>query len=103
MAKELSQIAGQLGDTEKVFSGHLHAFGAFMVRGDIEAAELEFVELTAVAQELRQPLQLWALAMVASCAPCRPGSFEEAEQLIERGPRSAPGREGSRMTRRSST
>ena len=44
MARELSRIAEQLGDMEKVFAGHLHAFGAFMVRGDMEAAELEFAD-----------------------------------------------------------
>ena len=85
MATELRQIAGQLGDMEKVFSGHLHAFGAFMVRGDIEAAEVEFVELTAVAQELRQPVQLWALAMVGVMRALQVGSFDEAEELVERG------------------
>ena len=84
MAAELRQIAGQLGDMEKVFSGHLHAFGAFMVRGDIEAAEVEFVELTAVAQELRQPVQLWALAMVGVMRALQVGNFDEAEVLVER-------------------
>ena len=84
MATELRQIAGQLGDMEKVFSGHLHAFGAFMVRGDIEAAELEFAELTAVAHELRQPLQLWALATVGVMRALQVGSFDEAEELVER-------------------
>jgi DNA-binding SARP family transcriptional activator len=84
MATELTQIAGQLGDLEKVFSGHLHAFGAFMVRGDIEAAELEFAELTAVAHELRQPLQLWALETVGVMRALQVGSFDEAAELVER-------------------
>jgi DNA-binding SARP family transcriptional activator len=84
MATELTQIAGQLGDMEKVFSGHLHAFGAFMVRGDIEAAELEFAELTSVAHELRQPLQLWALETVGVMRALQVGSFDEAAELVER-------------------
>jgi DNA-binding SARP family transcriptional activator len=84
MATELRQIAGQLGDMEKVFSGHLHAFGAFMVLGDIEAAELEFAEATAVAHELRQPLQLWALTMVGVMRALQVGGIDEAEELVER-------------------
>jgi len=85
MARELTEIAGQLGDVEKVFSGHLHAFGAFMVRGEIEAAELEFAELTAVARELRQPIQMWGLAMVGVMRALQVGRFDEAEELVERG------------------
>ena len=85
MATELRQIAGQLGDMEKAFSGHLHAFGAFMVRGDIEAAELEFAELRAAAHELRQPLQLWGLTMVGVMRALQVGRFDEAEELVERG------------------
>jgi len=85
MARELGQIAGQLGDMEKLFSSHLHAFSAFMVRGDIEAAEVEFAELTAVAHELRQPLQLWGLTMVGVMRALQVGRFDKAEELVERG------------------
>jgi tetratricopeptide (TPR) repeat protein len=55
-----------------------------MVRGDIEAAELEFAELTAVAHELRQPLQLWALETVGVMRALQVGSFDEAAELVER-------------------
>ena len=94
MARELTQIAGQLGDVEKVFSGRLHAFGAFMVRGDIEAAELEFTELTDVARELRQPIQMWGLAMVGVMRAMQVGRFEEAEELVEQGLSLGPGGPG---------
>ena len=84
MAKELCEIAEQLGDPEKAFAGHLHAFGAFMVRGDVEAAELEFEALASVAHALRQPLQLWGLAMARFMRALQAGRLEEAEQLVER-------------------
>ena len=74
-----------------------------MVRGDIEAAELEFAELTAVAHELRQPLQLWALTMVGVMRALQVGSFDEAEDRLNGRARSASRREGSRTTRHSST
>ena len=84
MAKELCEIAERLGDPEKAFAGHLHAFGAFMVRGDLEAAELEFEALASVAHALRQPLQLWGLAMARFMRALQAGRLEEAEQLVER-------------------
>jgi tetratricopeptide (TPR) repeat protein len=84
MAAELCQIGEQLGDMEKAFSGHLHAFGAFMVRGDLEAADLEFATVTAIAHQLRQPLQLWALTSAGVMRAMRVGRFDEAEELLER-------------------
>ena len=84
MARELSEVAEQLGDMEKAFSAHLHAFGAFMVRGDVEAAELEFEAATAVAHDLRQPPQHWGLTMAGVMRALQAGRFEEAEQLVER-------------------
>ncbi len=82
MARELSQIAQQLGDMEKLFSDHLLAFSAFMARGDVEAADREFAASTAVARELRQPLQLWLLTVVAVMRALQAGRFDEAEQLV---------------------
>jgi predicted Zn-dependent protease len=94
MARELIEIADELGDKEKAFSGHLHAFGAFMVRGDVGSAEREFEAASAVAKELHQPLQLWGLAMASVMCALQTGRFEDAEQLIERAVALGSGRPG---------
>ena len=84
MARELCLLAEELGDMEKAFAGHLHAFGAFMVRGDLQAADLEFAAVAAVAHELRQPLQLWGLTMAGVMRALQFGHIDEAERLVER-------------------
>ena len=84
MARELGEIAERLGDREKAFAAHLHAFGALMVRGHVEAAELEFAALASVADELRQPAQHWGLTMASVMRALQAGCFDEAERLVER-------------------
>jgi DNA-binding SARP family transcriptional activator len=84
MARELSELAAEVGDKEKAFAGHIHAFGAFMVRGDLSAAEAEFAALTALADELRQPAQMWALTMAQTTRASFKGRFDEAERYVER-------------------
>jgi tetratricopeptide (TPR) repeat protein len=97
MARELSAVAEQLGDMEKSFAGHLHSFGALMVRGDLEAAELEFAAAAAVAQDLRQPVHLWGLTMAGVMRALQAGRFDEAEQLVEREVALGSGGQGELM------
>ena len=82
MSRELREVAEQLGDREKVFSGHLHAFSAFMVRGEVDAADRELATAGTVARELRQPLPLWLLTVAAIMRSLHAGRFEEAERLV---------------------
>jgi DNA-binding SARP family transcriptional activator len=84
MARELSELAAEDGDKEGDFAAHIHAFGAFMVRGDLAAAETEFAALTAIADELRQPAQIWALTMAQTTRASFRGRFDEAERYVER-------------------
>ena len=82
MARELREVAEQLGDMENVFSGHLHAFSAYMVRGDVDAADRELAAAEAVARDLRQPLSLWLLPSRNLMRALHAGRFEEAERLV---------------------
>jgi DNA-binding SARP family transcriptional activator len=96
MAIELIQLADKVGDKELAFMGHDHVRGVSMVRGDIPAAESEFAIVTALAQELRQPAQLWVQTSSHAAYALFAGRFEEAERLItqvESGPggHGAPG------------
>jgi DNA-binding SARP family transcriptional activator len=82
IARELTELAEEVGDKELAYHGHTHAGGVAMVRGDIPAAESEFAISTAIAQELRQPAFLWSQASPHAAVALLAGRFEEAEQLI---------------------
>ena len=83
MATELTRLGEQTGDAENAFNGHQHAWGAYMVRGDMGAAESELSQMAALAQRLRQPAQLWSLAMSQASRAMFHGRFEEAEHIID--------------------
>jgi DNA-binding SARP family transcriptional activator len=82
MARELTELADAAGDKEQAISGHLHAWGALMVRGDIRAADEELALAAALAQELRQPAQLASLSIAQGMRACFAGRFDEAERFI---------------------
>jgi DNA-binding SARP family transcriptional activator len=84
MATELTRLGEQTGDAEDAFNGHQHAWGAYMVRGDMGAADSELSQMTALAQRLRQPAQIWSLAISQASRAMFYGRFEEAEHFIER-------------------
>jgi DNA-binding SARP family transcriptional activator len=87
MAHELIDLAGEIGDKEQAFSGHLHAFGGFTISGELRSADTEFTTLIGLAAELRQPAQLWALAMTQTMRAAFAGRFEEADQHFRRAQR----------------
>ena len=82
MARELIQLADEVGDKELAYHGHTHVGGVAMVRGDIPAAESEFAISTTIAQELRQPAYLWSQTSPHAAIALFAGRFEEAEHLI---------------------
>jgi DNA-binding SARP family transcriptional activator len=84
MAQTLIELADETRDKEHAFSGHLHAFGAFMVRGDLQAAEAEFAAAARLAQDLRQPAQLWGITVVQTMRAFLSGRFEDVRRLMER-------------------
>jgi tetratricopeptide (TPR) repeat protein len=83
MATELARLGDETGDAEHAFNGHQHAWGAYMVRGDMRAADGELSQMTELARGLRQPAQFWSLAMSQASAAMLEGRFEEAERVID--------------------
>jgi DNA-binding SARP family transcriptional activator len=82
MARELTELADEAGDKEQACSGHLHAWGALMARGSLEAADEELAMTAALADQLRQPAQLLALSVAQGMRACFAGRFAEAEHFI---------------------
>jgi DNA-binding SARP family transcriptional activator len=98
LARERTRLADETGDKEKAFSGRLDAFGAFMVRADLDAAQSEFEVMTSLAQELRQPAQIWALTSVRAMRALFVGRIEEADELLERAAQLGPSAQGLEAT-----
>jgi DNA-binding SARP family transcriptional activator len=98
MARELAQLAEETGDWEQAFSAHFHAFGALMVRADVRAADAELAGMAALAQELRQPAQVWSLSIARGMRALLAGRIEEAERLVHEFAGVGPGGQGSDAT-----
>jgi DNA-binding SARP family transcriptional activator/tetratricopeptide (TPR) repeat protein len=81
---ELREIAQHVGNAERVVGAHLHRFMAELDVGDVDAAQLDLAAARRVAQELRQPAQLWPVAGADAMLALAAGRFDDAEELIER-------------------
>ena len=83
-AGEIVVLATAAGDRERLFDGHEHAFWASWELGDPERRTRELAEMSRVAQDLRQPAQLWMLAAARATLALAQGRFAEAPELIQR-------------------
>jgi tetratricopeptide (TPR) repeat protein len=83
-AGEIVSLSAAIGDRERLFDGHEHAFWAAWELGDPARRATEFASMTRVAEELRQPAQLWMLAVGQATLALAEGRFAEAAELIER-------------------
>ena len=94
MARELMQLADEIGDKEQAFIGHFHAFGAFMVRGDMRAAEAELALMARLAQALRQPAHIWAALAAEAMRDLFAGRMDDAEEVMRRTAELGSGAQG---------
>jgi DNA-binding SARP family transcriptional activator len=83
MARELEQLAEEIGDREKALFAHFHAFGALIVRGDIPAAGRELELLRDIAHELRQPAQIWVALIAEAMRDTFTGDLERADEVMQ--------------------
>ena len=84
VAGELIEIADRIGDRERSFQGRLYRFVTLINLGQIDIADAEFVHIARLAEELRQPTQLWQLTANRVLMALFAGRLEDAEGLIER-------------------
>ncbi|HET8873286.1 MAG TPA: hypothetical protein VFM83_06330, partial [Gaiellaceae bacterium] len=82
LAKELIQVALDAGDMERAVEGYGEHLDASMELGDLVAVYADLEAMTILADELRQPAQLWLVAVHRAELALLEGSFEEAEELI---------------------
>jgi DNA-binding SARP family transcriptional activator len=84
IAAELVEAAGRAGDRERLVSGQYQRFIAAIGVGDVGKAEAALTAATSVAEELRQPVQLWQVCAARAMLSLAKGRISEAEELIER-------------------
>ena len=83
-AEEIVSLAAEAGDRERQFDGHEHSFWAAWELGDVDRRAAALAAMRRVAEELRQPAQLWMLATGQATLALSEGRFAEAPQLIDR-------------------
>jgi tetratricopeptide (TPR) repeat protein len=82
IAEELIAVADQIEDTERAYAGHEYRFHALLEAGDTAAAGRAFEAMTRIAEELRQPAQLWFAAVNRAKLALFEGRFDDADALI---------------------
>jgi tetratricopeptide (TPR) repeat protein len=93
VTSELVEVAEGAGDKELMYDGHMFRFALAMEMGDMSVAYAELEAQTRLAEELRQPAQLWFEAVLRTTLATFEGRLAEAEELlceaVERGKRAA--------------
>ena len=82
-AEEIVSAAARAGDQERLFDGHEHWFWAAWELGDPALRAAELAAMVRLANELRQPAQLWTVAAAETTLALSHGRFAEAAEQIE--------------------
>ena len=82
IADELIAVAEQVEDTERAYAGHEYRFHALLELGDAATARQAFEAMTRIAEELRQPAQLWFAGVNRAKLALFEGRFDDADGLI---------------------
>jgi DNA-binding SARP family transcriptional activator len=82
LAKELVDVAFEMGDIERVIEGHQYHLELSLELGDMSSANADLDALTRWAAELGQPAQKWLAGAYRTMLALLAGRFGEAERLI---------------------
>jgi eukaryotic-like serine/threonine-protein kinase len=83
LGSELGDVAERISDRERMADGHFTRLRAQLQVGDISAAEIELTAASRIADELRQPTQLWEVRAARALLALAAGRLGDAEQLID--------------------
>jgi tetratricopeptide (TPR) repeat protein len=84
IANEMLRLADAADDWERAVQARHYRLIASMELGDLESVDAEVAAMAALAEELRQPAQLWYIAAARANLALFTGRFDEAEELIVR-------------------
>jgi DNA-binding SARP family transcriptional activator len=82
LGTELCDVAARNGDLERVAAGHVLRTMVQLIVCDVEGAEAHLAVASRIADELRQPAQLWEVCGVRAMVALALGRLTEAEALI---------------------
>ena len=82
LSSELREAAIQAADRERVVASHMLRVHAQLIIGDVADAEANLAEAYRIANELRQPVQLWLLTANKAMLALATGRLDEAEALM---------------------
>lgn len=83
IADELIEVSEAAGDRERAFGGHDYRLHALLEGCDLPAARREYRALTRLADELRQPAQLWFAAVNGAKLALFEGRFADADKAMQ--------------------
>jgi tetratricopeptide (TPR) repeat protein len=83
MGNELLEICERSGDRELISNALDHRRTARVIAGDVREAEDELAEDSRIADELRQPAQLWHVSAARVMFALLAGRLTEAEELVD--------------------
>jgi tetratricopeptide (TPR) repeat protein len=81
-ATELVALAEQTGEQERLYAGHEYRLYTLWELGDRAGVDVELEALTRLAEDLRQPAQIWHVDVARTALALLEGRFGEAEELI---------------------
>ncbi len=78
---EMVRLAGEVGDREMALLGHHVRLSCLLERCDVGPVDRELEEMTAAAEELRQPFYRWRTTCLRAMRGILEARFDEAERL----------------------
>jgi predicted ATPase/DNA-binding SARP family transcriptional activator len=94
LSSELCQVARRLGDTERLVAGHWNRYIAHVLLADMGEAGKDLAVAIRIADELKQPAELFQVRATQAMLALAEGRLPDAERLIlaafELGEQSVP-------------
>jgi hypothetical protein len=82
LGNELCEVAERIGDKERMVHGHMDRFVVQVLLGDIRGAHADLAAMTQIADELRQPVQLWQARIAQAMLALGLGRLSTAKELV---------------------
>jgi DNA-binding SARP family transcriptional activator/tetratricopeptide (TPR) repeat protein len=82
LGSELREVAARSGDRERVVAGYGLRIMARLMAGEVSEAEVDVAAASRVADDLRQPVQLWDVRSTQAMLALATGKLDEAQELV---------------------
>lgn len=82
LGSELRALAERIGDPERVVQAHIFRFMAQLELGNIFEGQVDLDAAARIAEDLRQPAQLWLIASAQAMLALAHGWLDAADKLV---------------------